>query len=298
MEKKDSYLEENRWFITASKWKCFVNSPEDFFLKYVKEVEPLNDQEKKCFTIGTAIDDLISYWEDVFNKKYFIDQWYLKADLIEKLEDMWEDCTWMKVDDLKDKFYWDVSEKVRLTKTDWNNIFAYYNEFKRQKLFEMSWEYECQKTFIWSYKSLKLKGTLDRFMIAWEEWMIRDTKTTKWIDSFKWEWDKKLWYDVSMCFYWVLVYCATEKKSRLIFDVIQKTFPFTSRVFEIPQWRIEDVINNIKESLDTLDACMTAYEKTGDESVWKVRVPFENLAKCDMYPIMETAIQEEIELLQ
>lgn len=298
MEKKDKYIEENRWFITASKWKCFVNSPEDFFLKYVKEVEPLTDQEKKCLKIWTALDDLISYWETEFHKKYFVDEWLKVDEMKERCSKIWVDTTWMKKPDLEEALYWDTSSKVRLTKKEWEEIFAYYKELSRQFLFNEKGPYEHQKTFIWEYKWLKLKWTLDRFASVWDDVLVRDTKTTKSIDSFKWEWENKLWYDVSMCFYWVLVYCATWKSSRLLFDVVQKTYPYPSRVFEIPQWKIEWVVARIKESLDTLNEVMKAWEETKDDSVWKIRVPFENLAKCDMYPIMETAIQEEIELLQ
>jgi hypothetical protein len=44
---------------------------------------------------------------------------------------------------------------------------------------------------------------------------------------------------------------------------------------------------------------MKAYEETKDESIWKVRQSdFNKLASCDMYPIMESAIQVEVETLQ
>lgn len=293
----DKYIEENRWYITASKLKEFMKSPEQFFLKYIKETPPLKNWEKKYFTIWTAIDDYISYWETKFYQKYYIDQWLRVDEMKERVIAMWVDPKWMTKPHLEDALYWDRSWKIKLTPWDGETVLWCVRELQRQKLFDSDWEYVCQKTYIWSYGvTLKLKGTLDRDSIE----MIRDTKSTASLNSFIWEWRDKLWYDVSMCFYWILKLKATKIKSRLIFDVVQKTFPYPSRIFEIPQWEIMNVINQtIVPALDTLDAIMIAYEKTWNEDLWKVKQSdFKQLSSCDMYPIMESAIQDTIEELQ
>jgi hypothetical protein len=75
-----------------------------------------------------------------------------------------------------------------------------------------------------------------------------------------------------MSFYWVLKWKATGEKSRLLLDVVQKTFPHPSRIYEIPQGEILNVVEQtIIPALDTLDAMMTAYNETKDESIWKVK---------------------------
>lgn len=56
---KDTYAEENDGFITASKVKCFLNNPEEYFLKYVKKI-PYEMSEKEHFKHGTMIDDYIT----------------------------------------------------------------------------------------------------------------------------------------------------------------------------------------------------------------------------------------------
>lgn len=290
----DNYIRENFWYITASKLKCFIQSPEQFFLKYIKELPELQEKEKRHFIIWTAIDDYISYWENEFNKKYFIDECLLKWELEERLNAIGIDPKWLKVDDMKSVIYWDITSKIRLTAWEWIMINWIIKEFNRQTLFDKLWWYENQKTYIWQYKSLKLKWTLDRT----KENEIRDTKSTSDIKKFMWE-RRDLWYDVSMAFYWVLKNKATGEKSRLIFDVAQKTFPYPSRVFEIPQGEILTIIENtIIPALDTLDSMMIAWEKTKDESIWEVKTDFAKLSTCDFYPIMKTAIQTEVEYLQ
>jgi len=292
----DRYIEENRWYITASKLKCFIKSPEDFFLKYIKEIEPLNKKEKKHFKLWQALDDYISYWEKVFNEKYFIDEWLNKWEIEKRLLEQWVDTKWLLVIELKELLYWDITNKIKLTKLDFETVNWCLNELTRQPLFNKDDKYIYQKTFIWQYKSLKLKCTLDRYKV----WEIRDTKTTKSISSFIWDWKSKLLYDVSMSFYWVLINKATNEKSKLLLDVVQKTFPYPSRIFEIPQWDIIETVNQtIIPALDTLDTVMKAWEETKNEDVWKVRqLDFNKLSSCEMYPIMETAIQENIEILQ
>jgi len=69
----DSYIIKNRNFITASKLKDFMKSPEYFFRKYILE-QPIEGEEKKCFKMGTAIDDYISYGVVEFFEKYWIDE--------------------------------------------------------------------------------------------------------------------------------------------------------------------------------------------------------------------------------
>lgn len=299
MEKINSYIEENRWYITASKLKEFMKSPEQFFLKYIKELPSPKDSDERHFILWTAIDDFISYWELEFHKKYFIDEWLTIAETTERLISIWIDpivLKWLKAPDLKEMLYWDISSKIRLTAWEWQTVLGCVRELNRQPLFNKDWWYECQKTFIWTYKGLKLKWTLDRYKTG----ELRDTKSCASISSFIWDWKEKFWYDVSMSFYWVLVWKATGDKPETILDVVQKTFPYASRIYKIPTEQIiATAEHTIIPALDTLDAMMTAWNETKNEDLWKVRqIDFAKLSSCDMYPIMESALQETIENLQ
>ena len=309
----DKYIEENRGYITASKLKCFMNSPEDFFYKYILEKEPLIYKENWAFKMWTAIDDLISYWKEKFDQKYFCDPWLRIDEMKDKLSVLYdaEELKGLKKPELMEKLYWDISHKINITKADKEIIFWCVNELERQPLFDKDWWYETQKTFTATYGSLKLKWTLDRY----KKGEIRDTKSTKSLKSFMWERKEKLWYDISMSFYWTLV-CQSSIDARnltedenekppletpkLIFDVVQKPFPFPSRIYEIPQQEVLSVVDNtIKPALDMLDKNMKEWEKTGDTAIWTDRkFDFYKLSNCDFYPIMESAIQEKIEILQ
>lgn len=292
----NKYIEENRGFITASKLKTFLKSPEEFYLLYIKEEKPPYEKEKKAFKIWTALDDYLSYWKKAFEEKYFFDEWLLKAQLVERLETDWVDCKWLKVDELKRLYYWDVSNKIKLSDQEYQDILWMINELKRQPIFDINWKYENQKTFIWKYKNLQLKGTLDRFWVD----TIRDYKTTGDICKFIWDWESKLKYDISMSFYWILVSCATGQKPELILDVVQSSAPYPFRSYKIPKDKIWQVVNQtIIPALDTLDRMMTAWELTKDESIWKVKTKdFYELAKDEIYPLMSTTIQTDFDTLQ
>jgi hypothetical protein len=77
---KDEYVIKNRGYITASKLKAFMKSPEYFFRKYILE-QYIESEESLSLKLGTAIDDLISYGQDKFDEKYFMDEGLLKGDL-------------------------------------------------------------------------------------------------------------------------------------------------------------------------------------------------------------------------
>lgn len=112
----DSYIEENRGFITASKLNCFINSPEEYFIKYVLET-PYIEKKKKCFEIGTAVDDLISYGIEAFFEKYYVDDGLTKKELVEALtEKSIPHDPKAKNEILETLLYGDRTAKKRLTK--------------------------------------------------------------------------------------------------------------------------------------------------------------------------------------
>jgi len=46
-----TYIQENDGFITASKLKCFLRNPQEYYLQYVKKVDLETEEEKRCFVV-------------------------------------------------------------------------------------------------------------------------------------------------------------------------------------------------------------------------------------------------------
>lgn len=312
-KQEDGYIIANRGFITASKLKDFMKSPEYFFRKYILE-QAIEGEEKTCFKLGTAIDDFISYGEEKFFEKYFIDEGLLKWDLealaIKKGIPLDAKET---VATLKEKIYW--SDKIRLTPWEGQTVTRVLKEFNRQKLFDSAGIYETQKTFSGQFKSIKLRGTLDRFRIIQEnkekgEIMIhiRDTKTTGNIRKFKFQAVEELWYDTSMSFYNLLAILELKRQyenqdlkvsAKLTLDVCQTTGQYPSRFVHLPPELVDGKIKTtIIPALETLNTMVEFWEKHKDPEVWLVKTPYEDTLDLDLYGEMETTIQEEFDWLE
>ena len=174
------YLDKNRWFITASKLKYFLTFwPEAYYYKFVKELI-LEENEKDYYLVWTAFDDLVSYGEEYFFDKYYLDEGLLKDELIKRCEELGLNTNW-KVEDLRARLYWD---KIKLTQLQWDQVFWMYNEIKRQPLVEW-WDpsYKAQVDIECEFEWLKLKGTLDRLSL--DKKIIRDWKTSWQFQSFE-----------------------------------------------------------------------------------------------------------------
>lgn len=307
----DTYIIKNRGFITASKLKDFMKSPEYYFRKYILE-QNIDAEEKTCFKLGTAIDDLISFGQEKFEEKYFIDEGLLKPELealaIKKgipLEAKESVVT------LREKIYWNY--KIRLTPWEGTIVKRVIKEFSRQKLFDYNGKYETQRTFTGSYKSLKLQGTLDRFRIIKEDKdsihiHIRDTKTTWNITKFKFQAVAELGYDTSMSFYNLLTILELKREKQnpnlkinatLTLDACQTTGQYPSRYVHIPPELVEGKIKKtIIPALDTLNTMTEYWEKHKDPSLFLVKTPFEDTIDLDLYGEMETTIQDEFDWLE
>jgi len=308
----DGYIKKNRGYVTASKLKDFMKSPEFYFRKYILE-QNINGEEKTCFKLGTAIDDFISYGEEKFYEKYFIDEGLLKWDLeklaIEKGIPLGAKET---VKTLKEKIYGD--DKIRLTAWEGQTVTRVLKEFNRQKLFDKETVYETQKTFTGKYKSLDLLGTLDRYRVITEEKNgkiyvhIRDTKTTGNIRKFKFQAVEELGYDTSMSFYNLLAILELKREHdnqelkvdvKLTLDVCQTTGQYPSRFVHLPPELVDGKIQStIIPALETLNTMTEYWEKNKDPKIWLVKTPFEDTIDLDLYGEMETTIQEEFDWLE
>lgn len=170
------YRESNKWYITASKLKLFLDSPLLYKAVYIDEVDLSEVKKSQAIEIWSMVDKYL-LTPDEFNEEYAFPIWWLKADLVSYCESQWIELSWKeKVEDLKALIYW--SKKV-LTDAQEAILNWIKTEVERQPLWDSTTKYETQKDLFWEYDWLKIKWTLDRFYID-EDWnvTIRDLKTT------------------------------------------------------------------------------------------------------------------------
>ena len=169
------YIEKNKWYITASKLKLFLDSPLLYKAIYVDEV-PLDGIKPVAALELWAMVDKYILTPDEFKEEYTFPIAWLKDDLIKYCNEKWIELTGKeKVDDLKALIYWD---KKVLTQAQEDTVLWIGLELATQPLFEWKWDYEAQKELFWEWKWLKIKWTLDRFHYENWEATIRDLKTT------------------------------------------------------------------------------------------------------------------------
>lgn len=190
------YRESNRWYITASKLKLFLDSPLLYKAVYIDEVDLSEVKKSQALEIWSMVDKYLLTPEE-FDKEYiFPIQWWLKADLINYCNDNWIKLKWTeKVDDLKLLVYWG---KRVLTEAQSDIVKWIAEEMKRQPLRDSETKYECQKDLFWEYNWLKIKWTLDRFYDDWNwNFMIRDLKTTSQMFYNNYSWNTQFFADLS-----------------------------------------------------------------------------------------------------
>lgn len=291
------YVQENDWFITASKLKCFLKNPQEYYLKYVAKIEIDTWEEARHFVIGTAFDDLISYWEEFFLEKYYIDDGSVKDDLLKRAISKGEiDEKVLKVRKLPELRAYlfaskDWNEKIRLTPAEWRDIMWMYREMKRQPLADMVWEYETQKVITATYKTLKLKGTLDRFSL--EKKLIRDSKTSGRIDNFEYDMEETFDYVMSMAFYFVLAKVEYNIDCDVVLDVLGKSAPYQYVAYKLSKDRLLDKMAS--KVLPWLDALIKAYETNTREPIdpltWR-DIPRSETLKSEYYSYLELSLQK------
>ena len=297
------YLDKNRWFITASKLKYFLTfGPEAYYYKFVKELI-LEENEKDYYLVGTAFDDLVSYWEEYFFDKYYLDEGLLKDDLIKRCEELGLNTNG-KVEDLRMRLYWD---KIKLTQLQWEQVFGMYNEIKRQPLVEW-WDssYQSQVDIECEFEWMKLKGTLDRLSL--EKKIIRDWKTSWQFQSFEYNLETTFDYILSMAFYYVLVKVNYNIDCDVVLDVLGKQKPYPYMWYKLDKPRLLSSLEN--KIIPGLRAMKECYEKDEWKSVHPIWYVTQNkywdiieyhagepiartkLMECEYYPYLQWWIAE------
>ena len=289
-----NYVENNRWFITSSKVKLYMQSKEAYKKVYIDEVDTSFIKESPSLTRGSMIDSFI-LTPDEFNKDYVIPVWWWKkADLL-------AECNRQsipvdksdKVDDLKAKLYWN-----RTVVTAWESEMLVWvkRELDRQPLFDMGGKYEAQKEFKVEYKWMMLKGTIDRYGET-----IRDLKTTKDMKYNSYyemtEFENMLvnndmyryWFQLA--WYSLLSYIYTKEWKGGVIDAISPTGNFAYEAYFYPAKVLQQIATS--SIIPTLEQLKNDTEK----DIFIDDVERNTLVWNRYYPILESAIQNDFKII-
>lgn len=288
-----NYREENQWFITASKLKCYMDSKDAFKKVYIDEVDTSMIKDSKSLKEGTLIDEYI-LTKDEFFKKNVILQWTKKADLIELcIQNGIEVDKKDTVTILKDKLVWD---KNILTDGEVEMVQSVERELRRQTIYDMWGKYEHQKTIIAEYKWHKLKWKIDRLGDK-----IRDLKTTKDLEYNKYaektRFESMLLhtdeyrYGFQLARYALLVYINTNEWKDWVIDAIKTKGTCAYEAYLYPKERLQQIVND--EILPTLDRIIKDIEENSfvDDVVDEVERRW-NLINNRYYPLLDSTIQK------
>ena len=181
---KNDYAHKTFWSITASKAKQFRKDPLLYKIKYLDLICE-EDQEKKCFLVGTAFHYIMEFWKEAFLEKYYIDEWLVKKKLAEYVIDFhWDDRDTEKIKSFKKLLLPEVRAeymkitnnewKIELTPAEWRDIIGMYGSALEQPLRDMWSQYINEHRFEAMYWPLKLSAQLDRRSVSDSNGMILD----------------------------------------------------------------------------------------------------------------------------
>lgn len=218
------YLEETKGFMTASKLKSFAACPFSYYLTCELGYK-LEDNDKVCFQVGTAIDDYVTYGRAYFDDKYVI----LPPNTKRKMN----------------------TSKIEFTNSDGACIENIIKEMKRQPLFDLhNPRFQCQKEIIAEFEGIKLRAKLDR--IDPKAFEIRDTKTTRHADDGKKFHNNCMYathdfgYLFSMAFYQGLANLAKQGDWKVLLEFFSKGADHSKFLqIQLPQDILDDYLSQI-----------------------------------------------------
>lgn len=293
------YRKENRWYITASKLKLFMDSPLLYKAVYIDEVDLTDVKKSAALEIWSMVDKFLLTPSE-FEKEYVFPVWSLKAELVSYCEEHWIQLDWKeKVEDLKNLIYWD---KKVLTDAQSAIVEWISNEVSRQPLRDKDTKYEAQKDLYWIYKDLKIKWTLDRFYIDEDNNVtIRDLKTTSQMYFNSYAWNTQFYselstkdpfhYKLQMAMYvWLVKQNYKDVKSiSVIIDAVWTTEPYFYQAIKLDTEELEklwdDLVVPLLESVSLIEAWMEMVVDTTDRnklcSNWYYRLWTEDCIQKD-----------------
>lgn len=264
---QDNYIEKNRGFITASKIKLFLDSPELYKAVYVDEVDTSNIKTPEAIEDGKMIDEYLLS-SDLFHQNYFLPQGkMLKADYVAALESAGIEFDPKEtVEQLKEKL---LGDKTVITPAKADMLVGIRKELKRQPLW--AWkpgdkEYLHQVDLTMDYRGEQIKGTLDRLYLDEENKtaVIRDLKTSGslWYNTYSHttQFVKDLTtndpfhYRLQMAMYVKLIQVNYPEinKIKVIIDAVSTKDPYYYEAIEYDTNELIDYWTHIENILDRL----------------------------------------------
>lgn len=285
------YIVATEWILTSSKIKDFIRSPQLYYVKYEKKIE-LEEEDKRCFVVGSAFDTLVSYGKEAFLEKYYIDDWLVVDELKQKLIAQGNDPDMimkLKLSQLRAMYYNDA-ERIRLTPWEGKDIMGMYREVMRQPICDLGNEwYLLQHRVDAEYKWVKVGWTLDRYHP--EKKLIRDWKTSGRIDRFAYDIENTFDYILSMSFYFLLVYLNDKTECDVILDVVGKSVPYPYIGYELNKKILLEKLNNtVKPALDFYIECKKNNERPAINPITKHPVDRMTLMNDPYYPYLDSVL--------
>lgn len=277
--------------MTASKLKDFIKSPELYKVKYEDELE-LEEEDKRCFVVGSAFDHLVCYGQESFLSKYYIDEWLvvdeLKKSLIEKGVLDPKEVASMKLPELRAVYYGNVDDdKTRLTPMEGKQVMGMYREAMRQPACDMWGEYLVQHAISAQYNGITVGGSLDRY--SPEKLLIRDRKTAWRIDRFAYDLENSFDYVLSMAFYFLLVYVNDKKECDVVLDVLGKSNPYPYVGYELnKKVLMKKLKDTIIPALDFYVECKKNNERPAIDPISRQPIDRRKLLDHPYYPYLDS----------
>lgn len=214
-----TYAEKNDGYVTSSKLKEFMRCGFCYKAKYIDRLEDVME-DRDCFTVGQAFDDLVTQGEGYYKKNYAV----VKR---------------------RDK----EAEVTELTEGQGTLIRQMEKEFRANPVYKQN---PTKQVFTLDFAGLKLRGELDD--VEPEKQMIRDVKTCANVTTFRPE-----SYIPQMAFYQFLIEEVTGVRCSAMLEVVDKytyfsrslPIQYTADTLFAERGRIIQAFENLKIAQET-----------------------------------------------
>lgn len=276
------YSVKNFPFITSSKLKAFERCPLAYKYEYIDLIEkPEGWDDKDYFIVGRAFDDLMTFGETEYNKRFVVVD--RRVDVSEKITELEAKIAEAETKTNKDGSpsatalktiesakatiaqLKEVANKTQLTNGMGEVVDRMKTEFEANKLFNPT---PNKKVLLLPWGGLMLKAELDDFQQLEDGTLIvRDIKTSANITTF----DPEDYIIQATLYHW-LVEEETLKRPRVLYEVVDKNpyfsrsvmYEYTEATLMRNRGRVLTLLDNIKQSTE-----LGLFIQTND---WKTKV--------------------------